>query len=162
MANMLPILTFKTSDELDWSIRGDMLRKLLGDHLASIGYEVDYESDPYEPDWYFRAKRDGDLIGVVLVLAEVKPRLQWWVNVERVLPTKEQLPDGELRTSPMTQLEKCLASCDSVSDLELDTSTYKPPLPSPHPAWEVVRWLLFIAFSLAFWFWVAFFRHRSD
>ncbi|MBA4105732.1 MAG: hypothetical protein C0485_08235 [Pirellula sp.] len=162
MANMLPFLTFKTSDELDWSIRGDMLRKLLGDHLASIGYAVDYETDPYEPDWYFKANRGGDFIGVILVLDEVKPRLQWWVDVQRVLPTREQLTDGELRTSLMLQFEKCLASCDFVSDLELNTSTCKPPLPSPHRAWEVVRWLLFIAFSLAFWFWVTFFRHRSD
>jgi hypothetical protein len=95
-------------------------------------------------------------------LAESKPQQQWWIDLERVLPTKEQLPGSDLRSGLMEQLEKYLRNCDSISNLELRTLTFNPPPPSRHPAWEAIRWLLIITLSLTLWLCVLSIRDNFD
>lgn len=154
---MLPVLNFTTNEEVDWAIRGETLRRLIGSHLESVGYEIDYNSDKGECDWYFRARRGTDLVGVLLVLA-IEPQQHWWIDLERVLPTKTQMPDCELRSSLLLQLEKCLIGCDYISDIELRVRPSKPLAPSRRTAWEVAWWGLIITAAFAIWVWVWFFR----
>lgn len=154
MPDLLPVLNFQTSEALHWGIRGEMLRKLFGAHLTSLGYEVDYKSDPDECDWYFRAKLDDNLFGVVLVLS-IEPGQHWWLDLERLLPTKTQMPDCELRSKVMSQLEECLRDCDYVSDIELRPRAVNPPATRPwHANWEVAWSLIVVAIgsSLLIWF----------